>query len=375
MVEFNFATLFTNGSQTVVDDDGQSVTITATFTPQFFLNGGNLQSNFFIDDSPDTMTLTFSKPVEEVTFRYFDLNSADAGFVFQDSVTIESELDGSPVVTNVSFGTSGTTANSTAPANTFRSVDVTIQGPFDSLSITNDNPSDTAFAGDHGFIIFTTGDLQDVVCFARDTRIDTPNGSRLIQELRSGDLVETLDHGPQPIRWIGSTRRRAIGELAPIFFPKGSIGNHRDLRVSPQHRMLISGGLVDLYFSTWEVLAPAKALVDGAKIIRDEGGIVEYFHILFDRHEIVFAEGAPSESFHPGHQALSTLDSAARDEILELFPELRTGSYEAVSPSARRCLRPFEAKLLAPSGPAELSSLHGAPPQVKRNSRCQTSEQ
>ncbi|MBL9056263.1 MAG: Hint domain-containing protein, partial [Rhodobacteraceae bacterium] len=42
------------------------------------------------------------------------------------------------------------------------------------------------------------------ICFLRGTRITTPDGPRAIEDLAEGDLVTTLDHGPQPIRWIGS---------------------------------------------------------------------------------------------------------------------------------------------------------------------------
>mgnify|MGYP006189172863 CR=1 FL=1 len=60
--------------------------------------------------------------------------------------------------------------------------------------------------------------------------------------------------------------------------------------------------------------------------------------LAFDTHEIVFASGAPSESFHPGHVGWGALAEAARDEILTLFPELENGAFEDYGPSARRSL-------------------------------------
>ena len=60
------------------------------------------------------------------------------------------------------------------------------------------------------------------------------------EKLAAGDMVVTMDHGPQPIRWIGSSKR-PDRQLAPILIRKGALGNTRDLRVSPQHRMLLSG--------------------------------------------------------------------------------------------------------------------------------------
>lgn len=208
--------------------------------------------------------------------------------------------------------------------------------------------STTPFSGQAGAVSFEDfeGLTFDMICFSRGARILTPQGERAVEDLRPGDLVETLDHGPQPIRWVGSSRRAAQGSLAPILIRAGALGNARDLRVSPQHRMLISGWQVDLLFGEDEVLVPAKALENGTTILRDPGGIVEYFHLLFDQHEVIWAEGAASESFHPGQQGWNALDEPARTEILRLFPELGA-AFSGYGPSARASLRLFEGQALA----------------------------
>ncbi len=189
-------------------------------------------------------------------------------------------------------------------------------------------------------------ELEPVVCFVRGTEIATVSGDRRIEDLVAGDLVLTMDRGYQPIRWIGSSKRRATGDLAPILIRKGALGNDRDLRVSPQHRMLLQGWQAEMLFGEQEVLATAKSLVNDHSILRDEGGEVEYFHILFDTHEIISAEGAPSESFHPGEQGWKALDQATRDEILTLFPELADGLFEDYGASARTSLKHSEGQLL-----------------------------
>ena len=192
----------------------------------------------------------------------------------------------------------------------------------------------------------TQGDFQPFVCFTSGTRIATVSGDRRIEDLVAGDLVFTVDRGYQPIRWIGSSKRPATGDLAPILIRKGALGNNRDLRVSPQHRMLLQGWQADMLFGEEEVLATAKSLVNDHSILRDEGGEAEYFHMLFDTHEIIYAEGAPSESFHPGEQGWKALDQATRDEILTLFPELSDGCFEDYSASARTSLKHSEGQLL-----------------------------
>jgi hypothetical protein len=186
-----------------------------------------------------------------------------------------------------------------------------------------------------------------VVCFAAGTMIETAEGEKAIDQLHVGDLVRTADHDYQPIRWIGSSTVAAVGNVAPILIKAGALGNARDLRVSPQHRMLLGGWQAEMLFGDDEVLVAAKHLVNDSTILRVEGGTVEYFHMLFDTHEIVFAEGAPSESFHPGQEGWGALAEEARAEILALFPELENGNFEGYGASARRSLKAHEAKVAA----------------------------
>ncbi|WP_232489135.1 Hint domain-containing protein [Rhodobacter amnigenus] len=186
-----------------------------------------------------------------------------------------------------------------------------------------------------------------IACFTRGTRIRTATGEVAVQHLVPGDLVLTLDHGFQPLRWIGATTVPATGRFAPIRFAAGAIGNRRALRVSPQHRMMLTGWQADLLFDAPEVLVAARLLVNDRTIRRHEGGTVDYFHLLFDAHEIIYAEGIPSESFHPGQQTWAGLGEETRAEILALFPELAKGGLAAYGPCARRCLTAREASVAA----------------------------
>jgi len=183
-----------------------------------------------------------------------------------------------------------------------------------------------------------------VQCFVRGTLIETDHGPTTIEDLGVGDLVRTMDHGLQPIRWIASRKVPALGDLAPIRIKAGAMGNARDLLVSPQHRMLLSGWKLEMLFAESQVLATAKSLVNDATIIRQQGGEVEYFHMLFDQHEIVFAEGAASESFHPGRQSVDALTDETRQEVFHLFPELRINP-DSYGPAARRSLKLHETRV------------------------------
>ncbi|MCR8723358.1 Hint domain-containing protein [Frigidibacter sp. ROC022] len=184
-----------------------------------------------------------------------------------------------------------------------------------------------------------------VVCFAAGTLIETPEGPRPIEDMVPGDLVLTKDRGPQPLRWSGCRRVPARGSMAPVAFAPGAIGNSRRLLVSPQHRILVSDWRAELLFGEGSVLVRAKDMVNGSTITRIEGGSVTYHHILFDRHEIVFAEGVASESFQPGEQSLASLAPEAAEELLTLFPDLPMNP-ATTGPAARRSLKSFEASCL-----------------------------
>jgi len=160
------------------------------------------------------------------------------------------------------------------------------------------------------------------ICFLRGTRIMTDRGEVAVEDLAPGDLVLTMDQGYRPLVWIGRTRREAVGRMAPVRIARGALGNHRDLWVSPQHRMLLRGWRARLHDGSDAAFAAAIHLVNDGSIRQVEGGRVEYFHIMCDRHQVIFAEGAATESFYPGPQAWKSLPEAAREELLDLFPEL-----------------------------------------------------
>lgn len=198
---------------------------------------------------------------------------------------------------------------------------------------------------DDGTILSFT-EIENIICFTAGARIATPQGARAIETLEVGDLVVTRDHGLQPIRWIQSRTVAGDGKLAPVRIRKGVVtGQERDLVVSPQHRMLFNGYRAELLFGEREVLVAAKHLIDGLDVLREEVPQVTYFHMLFDQHEVVYAEGAATESFHPGNTGLASISAAAREELFTIFPELRSMP-ETYGDTARRCLKRREAGLI-----------------------------
>lgn len=194
--------------------------------------------------------------------------------------------------------------------------------------------------------------INSIPCFVAGTMILTPEGERPVETLRPGDLVETQDDGPQPVRWIGRRRIEAVGALAPIEIREGTFGPHRRLLVSPQHRVLVRDSLAELLFGEEEVLVAARDLVNGHSVMVREGGQVDYVHILFDKHQLVSSAGLTTESFLPGSQATRMFEAEIIEEICAIFPELDPRTGDGYSPAARRTLKSFEAQLLLMGGRA-----------------------
>lgn len=171
----------------------------------------------------------------------------------------------------------------------------------------------------------------DVVCFAAEALIDTARGRVPAGALHVGDRVRTRDEGLQPIRWIGrqpvdAGRLALQPNLQPVRIRAGALGNgapDADLILSPQHRVLIRSPIAQRMFGAPEVLVAAKQLcqLDGIDVAQDLSEVV-YIHFLFDDHQIVFSNGAETESLLVGPEALKSVGIAARAEILTLFPEL-----------------------------------------------------
>lgn len=211
----------------------------------------------------------------------------------------------------------------------------------------------TDASGNLSTLIFTN--IENIIpCFTPGTKIATPQGERLVETLKAGDRIITRDNGFQDIKWIGSTRvdaQRLAGSphLRPVLIRQCALGNdlpERDMMVSPNHRVLITGDKTALYFEESEVLVAAKHLTGLPGIDIVDVAEITYIHFMFDQHEVVLSDGAWTESFQPGDHSLAGIDADQRREIIELFPELDTtaglGSYAA----ARRSLKRYEAQLL-----------------------------
>ncbi len=194
---------------------------------------------------------------------------------------------------------------------------------------------------------YPVDDYATPICYDRGTLISTDRGLRPIESLRIGDRVVTQDNGAQPIQWIGNRHAIGGGRCAPVEIAAGVLGAFAPLRVSQQHRILLRGPNAELLFGDAEVFAPAAHLINGTSIRLTQVARVQYFHLLLERHEIIFANGVASDSLHI-HAGAATGDSG---EAL-FFPELadRADLAGAETPLARRSLRRYETALLLARG-------------------------
>ncbi|MDQ2065636.1 Hint domain-containing protein [Xinfangfangia sp. CPCC 101601] len=202
-----------------------------------------------------------------------------------------------------------------------------------------------------GKLTFT--DIEKIVpCFTPGTRILTDCGSRAVEDLAAGDLVMTRDHGLQPITWVG---RKSLSlaqliespALRPVVIPAHAFGPGqpaRQMRVSPQHRILLQGARAEMLFGDEEVLVAALHLCGHAGITQELGRGVDYIHVMCARHEILRSDGIWTESFQPAASMLDAMEEGPRQELAILFPELLQDG--TAFPAARITLKAHEARVL-----------------------------
>ncbi len=167
--------------------------------------------------------------------------------------------------------------------------------------------------------------LADLIClsFGRGTMITMADGlQRAIEALRSGDRILTRDHGVQILRWVGQARMKAAAAFAPVVIVAGTLGNTSDLIVGQHHRIFLYQRQKIAGLGTSEVLVQAKHFVDGERAYLRETGYTDYFSLIFDAHEIIYAEGVPVESLMVSDATVQRLPPDLAEALRARFPLL-----------------------------------------------------
>ena len=196
-----------------------------------------------------------------------------------------------------------------------------------------------AFAGTGANDTFLTEENTGDMCFATGTRIATSRGAITVEDLSCGDMVQTADHGLQPILWIGQRHLdnktlQTYPDKAPIKIPAQTFGNTVDVYVSPLHGILVGpkhGFQTEMFVRAKHLLGklPGVTQVTGNKNVR-------YVHILLPQHEVIYADGMPTESFYPRFEALQLLQEEPMKQLTKVLPEVQTSPPEHhYGPTAR----------------------------------------
>ena len=214
-------------------------------------------------------------------------NPADGSFFDPSAGTDGSSIDG----TTGAFIVSGT------PSAVTSILDALVLTPAGSPPETNATATISVSDGIASAMrsVALTLPQPQVACYVRGTRILTIAGEVAVEALQIGDLVVTLSGAARPIKWIGQREYKGSEiagrvDMLPVTIAAGALADlvpRRALSISPEHAMFMEG-----------VLIPARALVNGTTIAQAAAvERVEYFHVELDSHDVILAEGAPSESF------------------------------------------------------------------------------
>lgn len=321
---------------TLTDSNGDTVGYTVTDgAPTINRNNHGDDSARITARGTETVVVTFDDPVVGVTVVFQGSDDTEFYNVIVDGQIVDLAqmvADGEATFANIgvvdthTLNTDGTISGG---INTDGSIgQITFLIPVTSVgAVGAGGPSSGNFDGVEVGIDDT---VFDVVCFAGGTMIATPAGPRAVEDLCPGDAVCTRN-GAEPIAWIGS-RRFAPDvldhrpHLRPVRITAGALGNGlptQDLLVSRQHRVLVSSKVAARMFGVNDVLIAAIKLTDLPGIFVEEQAVaVTYFHILLDAHEVVFANGTPTESLFTGPEGIRSLPQVSRDEIFAIFPAL-----------------------------------------------------
>ena len=198
------------------------------------------------------------------------------------------------------------------------------------------------------------------VCFSQGTLIATPSGDRPVETLKVGDIILNSNGDSRTVRWMSSNRATLAQmmehpEKRPALIPKGCFGDglpFQDLYVSGLHRIMLEGAGVETLFAERQVLCHARNLHAEEQVrTADWVGGLNYFHIMLDSHDLVFANGLPAESFYPTPSALDSLSDADKSALWQAFPELEAAPEAYGTPVLRTIGRTEAAAYWAMTGP------------------------
>ncbi len=319
---------YANGATgTLTTSDGGTVGYTVTGNANTISRPGTDLGAQVNGDGTQTVEVAFDAPVHGMTISVNRSNLGEEYFIEIDGVLID--LNDAIADGTVEFTQGGAATHEITASGGITSASDPFNGSLGFLHFQSPVSTVRIFgsgADSGNWDLFEIGiDSTDfrVVCFAADTRIQTPTGDRAVSDIQAGDPVITLDGN---IRTVVQTSQRRISpvelaretRLLPVRIAAGALGNGlptQDLRVSRQHRILLASRIAHRITGHTEVLIPAVRLVGLPGITFDRSLIpLTYCHILLDRHDILVANDAPAESLFLGQMSRQAQDAPAENE-------------------------------------------------------------
>lgn len=211
---------------------------------------------------------------------------------------------------------------------------------------------------------FASNAYVSPICYCRGTLIETKFGYRPIEMLKPGDEIWTRDNGYLPVIWTGEQAVITAGRFRMVEIPEGTLSNFAPLKVSQQHRMLVTHPLAEILCAENEVFVPAISLVDAGIATMCKENSATYHHLLLETHNAINANGASSES-------LLLAPSASRQNPDDLFFHGLVDQISSAVETARLTLKRKEATFLINSilTVDPNSRLIHTPPQTERGIR------
>ncbi|MEM6407152.1 MAG: Hint domain-containing protein [Pseudomonadota bacterium] len=193
---------------------------------------------------------------------------------------------------------------------------------------------------------------------ARGAVIATQTGNIPVEDLQPGDLVQTVEFGLLPVRWIGSyivqpgtnDPQRSVTRM--VRFSHDTFGLAKpsaDLVLAESAHVLVRDTKCQALYGMEQAYAPARAFEDGAQVFSiTPAAPVAVYNLAFDKHATIVANGMEVESFHPGPLVEFMGDAHMRIATLRLFPHVAS-LHQFGAPSTQR-LTVYETSQLRQAG-------------------------
>jgi hypothetical protein len=186
-----------------------------------------------------------------------------------------------------------------------------VYGSPSKLSLTNNGivsgrRSFTYFGPNSTLNVLILNNTSALPCFVAGTRIMTPTGEKLVEDLRSGDIILSADGRKLPATIYSTKIAKTTNQTAPYLIPANAFSKSyppQDIILSPKHAIQSRKGV-------WEIPQFAEGRYPAVQKTK-VGEAVEYFHIELPNFftDNVIANGSVCESL--GSKAQSQLKGKA----------------------------------------------------------------